>query len=340
MTKYRVGVIGCGGIGIAHASGLAGLNNTELVAGCDISLSALQAFKEHWADTCPDLALYTDHRDMLVAENLDIVTVATPDDLHADPVVNAANAGVKGIFCEKPMATNLADADRIMEAVERNSTLLSIDHTRRWQPLWRHLREEIIQGGMIGSLQHLVGTLSGPRASLFRNGTHLIDAICYLAGGTPQWVFAELEAGYDEYTEYRGDGGRDPTLEPAASGYIHFDNGVRGFYAGGSKNTPRPKWRFEIVGSTGYVLVAKEAVLYKDEAFEVISPPEWPVSGIPAGVQELVRLLDEGGEAVSPARDALKVVEIMVGFLESQRLGNVRVPIPVPRPRPAQTEPL
>ena len=62
---------------------------------------------------------------------------------------------------------------------------------------------------------------------------------CYLlfCRSTPGWVFAELEDGYEDYTEYRGDGGHDPKTEPSAHGYIHFENGVRAFYVGGSKKT-------------------------------------------------------------------------------------------------------
>lgn len=331
MTKYRAGVIGCTGIGTAHASGLVGLPNAELVAGCDLSQEALDKFKEHWKNTWQNIALYTDHQEMLANENLDIVTVATSDHRHAALVVNSANAGVKGIFCEKPMATNLADADRMIEAVERNNTILSIDHTRRWQPLWRYTKEEVVGKGSIGSVQYIIGTLNGSRAMLFRNGTHLIDAICYFAESEPQWVIAELEDGYEDYWEYRGDGGHDPKTEPSASGYIHFKNGVRAFYAGGSKTTPSG-FRLEIVGTTGYILIdGQKATIYKGDTVEPVNPPEWPVVGIPAGIQELVRLLDEGGEPVSPGREAHKVVEIIIGFLESQRRGNVKVIMPIPR---------
>ncbi|MBV7338243.1 Gfo/Idh/MocA family oxidoreductase [Chloroflexi bacterium TSY] len=331
MAKYRMGVIGCRGIGVQHASGLVGLDNAELAAACDLDQDMLKSFQQHWQVEWPNLALYTSHKEMLAAEKLDIVTVATSDHCHADLVVDAANAGVQGIFCEKPMATNLADADRMLEAAERNHTILSIDHTRRWFPLWRHLKEEVVDKGIIGPVRYMVGTLNGERAMLFRNGTHLIDAICYFANSEPTWVFAELEEGYEEYTEYRGDGGHVPATEPSASGYIHFANGVRAFYGGGSKQTPVPKSRMEIVGTSGYLLVNnnEEAILHKDGAVETITAPAWPVSGIPAGIQELVQLLDQGGTPVSSARDGHKVVEIMIGFLESQRRGNVRVDLPL-----------
>merc|ERR1712096_151935 len=107
-----------------------------LVAGCDLSSSVLERFQEHWAEEWPDVATYTDHRQMLAEARLDIVTVATSDHKHADLVVDAAQAGAKGIFCEKPMATSMADADRMLSATDANDTILSIDHTRRWQPLW------------------------------------------------------------------------------------------------------------------------------------------------------------------------------------------------------------
>ena len=213
MKTYRVGVIGCGIIGGHHASGLVDLPNAVLTAACDLMPSTLETFKARWTDSWPDIALYTNHQEMLENENLDIVTVATSDHLHADLVVNAADAGVKGIFCEKPLATNLSDADRMIEAVARNKTILSIDHTRRWMPLWRYTKEEVVDKGAIGSVQCVIGYLTGGRAMLFRNGTHIIDMICYFADSEPEWVTAELESGYEDYVEYRGDGGHDPVTE-------------------------------------------------------------------------------------------------------------------------------
>jgi UDP-N-acetyl-2-amino-2-deoxyglucuronate dehydrogenase len=74
MAKYRAGVIGCRGIGIAHATGIAGLSNAEVVAGCDIAQETLNAFKERWQETWPNVKLYTSHKEMLASENLDVVT--------------------------------------------------------------------------------------------------------------------------------------------------------------------------------------------------------------------------------------------------------------------------
>jgi len=76
--------------------------------------------------------------------------------------------------------------------------------------------------------------------------THCIDSICWFAGGRPAWVTGDLEEGYEDDTEYAGDGGHDPATEPGANAYIKFDNGVGGFYVVVSKTTPGPKFSVEV----------------------------------------------------------------------------------------------
>ena len=230
------------------------------------------------------------------------------------------------------MATSLADADRMIEAVERNGVILSIDHTRRWQPLWRHAKEGVVDAGAIGKVLNIIGTLRGPRAMLFRNGTHLIDTICYFAGGEPDWVSAELEEGYETYAEYQGDGGHVPETEPGAHGYIHFSNGVRALYVGGPKTTPEAAMTLEVVGTEGMVRIDGDtAALHKGGEAQPIEAPTWEVEGIPAGIQELIQLVDAGGTPVSSGRDGLRVVEVIMGFLESQQRDNGKVALPQPR---------
>ena len=328
----RVAVIGCRPIGVAHASGVTGSDRASLVAGCDLSEDELAVFLEKYRDEWPDLKLYTDHMEMLETEKPDIVTIATGDNSHAGLVVDSANAGAKGIYCEKPLATSLQDADRMVEAAERNGTVLSVGHTRRWRPVWRHIKEEIVGKGEIGSVQYIIGALNGARSMMFRNGTHLVDTICYYADSDPEWVSAELEDGFEEFTVYKGDGGHVPAREPSASGYIRFKNGVRGIFAGGSKLTAGPKFRVQIIGTTGHIEVdGEKAAMVVDDRREPIQPPEWPVNGIPLGIQELIDLVDKGGDPISPAREGLRVVEILIGFLESHRRGNARVDLPIPR---------
>lgn len=322
---YKAAIVGCTGIGREHAAGLAGLNNVDLVAACDLNEEAVGSFCEDMADFWDDPTPYTDHRTMLARQSLDIVTVATGDNAHATIVVDAARAGVRGIFCEKPLATSMHDADRMMAAVRHSGAILSVDHTRRWQPLWRRAYERVTRDGAIGAVRCVIGALNGPRAMLFRNGTHLVDAICWFAGGAPDWVFAHLEDGYEGYAAYAGDGGHVPATEPAASGYIHFDNGARGFYTAGSKATAS-QFSLDVVGESGRLVIDdRRATLLRDGVEEELQAPDWPITGIPAAAQEIVRLVDQGGEPASPGESAYMAVEITMGFLASQQRGNARV---------------
>ena len=181
---------------------------------------------------------YADHKEMLTKENLDVLAVTTGDNAHADITVDGANAGVKGIFCEKPLATTMKDANRMIKACEDNGTALSVDHTRRWAPVYHKVRDAVREGA-IGPLSTVVVNHGGRRAILFRNGTHFIDGICFFAESEPLKVFARLEDGFDEWDEYEGDGGKTSENEPAASGFILFRNGVRAFYNGGKDQLHR-----------------------------------------------------------------------------------------------------
>jgi predicted dehydrogenase len=104
--------------------------------------------------------------------------------------------------------------------------------------------ENLIRSGELGPLRGIVANMFSRRSMLFRNGTHTIDMICFFAEAEPQWVFAELEAGFDHFTAYqtswqgKDEVGHDLATDPAASAYIHFANGVRAFYNSLKVNFP------------------------------------------------------------------------------------------------------
>ena len=343
---YRGAVVGLSGIGMrratiepgavlstpmpaSHVGAYSALPRTELVAVCDLQTELLAKFREDWGDVFPDTRTYTDYHEMIDKEDLDIINVATPDNRHREIVVEAANSGVKGIVCEKPLSTTLEDCDQIIEACEANGSLLSVDHTRRWLPSFQVARQAIREGA-IGEVKRIVAHWGGPRAMLFRNGTHLIDGVCFFADSDPQWVFAELDEGFEDYFTYRGAGGRDPSLDPGASGYIHFKNGVRAFV--NCSKGQLSGIRYEVIGETGWVEHNVDRVILwrPNSTSEPLPVPPYTVSGIAGIVAELIRVIEQGGELVSPGRDGRKVLEILLGFLKSQELGNARVNLPLP----------
>ena len=345
-NRYRACIVGLSGIGAGKpsAEGPAGLGqrmphshadaycfhrDTEIVGVCDLVQEKIDDFFASWGDEVPEAKGYTDYKEMIDAQKPDLLSVVTSDNRHADIVVYGAQSGVRGIYCEKPIATTLADADRMIEAVEASGTVMSINHTRRWLPIFHQVKQEL-EDGTIGELKRIVHGWGGPRAMLFRNGTHRVDIVCFLAGSDPEWVWAELDEGYEDYWPYQGDGGRNPDLEPGCSGYIHFKNGVRAFY-NGTKNV-RPRHGYELTGTKGYIFLSEQtwdAEIHTEGGARPIANAPLVCFDSASAVRELIHAMENGGQTISPPREARKTLEVLLGFMASQKKGNVRVDFPL-----------
>jgi len=355
VTKesYRVGIIGLSGIAarprgnakapfaneilISHAASIDHAARVEVASYCDLQPTLLEEFSGNWGSRWPDARAYTNYKEMLADADLDIVTVATSDHLHADMTVDAATAGAKAVFVEKPMATSLEDTDRMIQACEENGTVLSVDHTRRWSPMFHQARESI-RGGSIGALSTIVAQRGSGRAMLFRNGTHIIDGICFFAESDPVQVWANLESGFEDWDRYKGSGGKDPANDPAATGFVLFSNGVRAVYLGHKDTTDNLK-DLHLSGPDGQIFLHIDAQIAHVRTTDpddsnlhlvrTIQPRQYQVHGLVAAYEELVRLIENPSlVGVSTGYEARKTVQIMVGFLKSHQEGSRMVAIP------------
>jgi len=344
MRSYRAGIIGLSWItseparpgthpvlGTAtphsHLSALAAIPSVTVVAGCDIVPSAREAFVSNWSGTWPGLRAYEDYAEMLREEELDIVSVATPDHLHGDIVRAACESGVRGIFCEKPISHELGDARSMVDAIERHGVVVNVNHTRRWSPVYVAAREAI-RSGAIGELRQITIHFGGERAMLWRNHSHFLDLATFFAEGDPTWVVAELEPGFEDYgTSYKGDGGRSPELEPGVNAYIGYDNGVRAFL-GGMKAAVQ-QISVDLVGSTGRILANDQGATLVVQTERGLSTtpiiPQGTVGGMQAALMNLLAAIEGTQELQSPPREAVKTVALIEGILASQAAGNCRV---------------
>jgi len=320
----------------SHASALAAVPEVTVVAGCDLSAGAREAFQERWSGRWPGLRTYDDTARMLAEERPDLVAIATPDHLHVPVALAAMDAGARMLFCEKPVAVDLADADRLVAAAERTGTTVNVNYTRRWLPDFVEARERV-RAGDIGPLGQVISLTGGPRAMLFRNLTHTLDLLCYFADDDPLWTVAELEPGFEEYgTAYRGDGGRDPATEPGGYAHVVFRNGVRG-YLGGAKALPAGE-ALQLLGATGRIVIDVEGARIitagPDGALVRRLTPRFTRSGMAAAVADLVASHRAGRPPASPPRDARRSVALTDAILRSQARGNVRVPVEPDRSDP------
>ena len=330
MTTYRAAIIGLSWIATdpppaasdpvlgtsipySHAAALAAVPNIDVVAGCDINPAMREQFLERWSGRWPGATTYENYREMLAATTPDIVSIVTPDFLHADPFVAAVESGARGIFCDKPLATNLADADLIVAAANAAGTVVNINFTRRWIPQYVNARA-ILRSGRIGELSQIIAETGGPRAMLFRNHTHLVDLLCYYADAEPEWVWAELEPGYEDYgIEYKGDGGKTESTEPAANYYVAFANGVRAYLTG--MKTTQPDTILSLRASKGRITVDEfGSELRSIAGGGTMMPsgtptrqtehlaPAYTMSGMHAAVVDLIEGLETGRPTASPVR--------------------------------------
>lgn len=128
-------------MGRAHASVVREYHRSEVVA----IASGRRASAEALAASCPAARVYASYQDLLAAPEVDLVCVATPDHLHAEVVVAAAQAG-KQIIIEKPFTTAVEDADRAVAAVRQAGVKAMTLFNHRWVPAYAQARERIAAG--------------------------------------------------------------------------------------------------------------------------------------------------------------------------------------------------
>jgi len=299
-----------------HAEALAAHARVQLVAGSSRNEGRRRSFEERLGVR----KTYTDWREMLRAEELDIVSVATNSPFHAEITVGCAEAGVRAVLCEKPIATRLGDADRTVRACREHGTLLAVSHNRRWHPLWRSVRDEI-RSGTIGDVSHAMVHWSGGR--LGNVGTHWFDALRLLLGADAKAVSGRLDPVLGP--DCRGPNYRDP----GGWGVVDFSSGVKAFVHA-PQNAKQPLL-LRIVGSLGQVtLLGDEALIEQwDGQTRAISPPPDGPSSMELAVRDIVKCLTDGGRPACTGEDGLAALEIIIGIHVSDRLRGQWVDLPI-----------
>ena len=200
--KYRAAAIGSTGRGdFGHGldAALVQLPGVEFVAIADDNPAGLKEAGKR----CGVAQLYTDYRRMLDTEQIDLVTIGMRHaDRHEEVVVHCAEAG-KHIYCEKPVAIDLASFDRMVEACDKQGVKLSVALPNRVSPaIQQALR--MVREGRLGKLLSLRAQgkcdRRGGGEDLMVLGYHNLDLMCFFAG-QPQWAFAQVLQGNSDATK-------------------------------------------------------------------------------------------------------------------------------------------
>ncbi|MBI4550931.1 MAG: Gfo/Idh/MocA family oxidoreductase [Candidatus Latescibacteria bacterium] len=304
---YRVGIVGCGGMGGAHAREWAAKPRTRVVAVMDVNQTAAERLATEYG-----AVPYTDYRTMFEAERLDIVSITTWQSVRAEITITAANAGITGIFGEKPMSASLGEAEAMLEACERHGVKLAIGHQRRFDAQNVEARR-LIAAGAIGQPAAM---LRRDGEGLLNRGTHEIDEMRYLLSDPmPLWVIGQVTRQTDRWE-------RRVRCEDRCMGLICFEGGIRGVY---ESDLPKPGLRGDVVyGSDGVLKRGPERTLLllndKEAGWQTIVPPAVGTNEF----QEFIDWLDGTVEEHrSSGRQARVAMEIMMAIYESLRIRDV-----------------
>lgn len=336
---HRVGIIGCGQIAsifeddlwrelpCTHAGAYNAAKETEIVAAADINKDRLSAFSKRWGVK----SVYEDYNEMLEKEDLEIVSVTANTSMHCKITIKSAKSGVKAIFCEKPIATSLEEADKMIKICDKEHVKLIINHTRRWDPYYQKAKE-LINGGEIGDLTSITGYFT---SGLLIMGTHLFDLLRFFSGDV-KWVTGTVEAveGANNYQE----------TDPSGSGFVHFNNGVIGSVIGSSKKQYLI-FEIDIHGTQGRITIRDNGKIFElwtsDKGRKHIdynTPNELILEKFPrikrknsmiAAIEDVIRAVEQNNEGMCTGIDGRGALELALAIYKSAEEKGEKVSLPL-----------
>jgi predicted dehydrogenase len=242
FQEIKVGIVGCGGIAEdKHIPGHRSVKGVSIIAACDIEEARAKAFAKK--NNIP--YIFTDYMQLAAMDELDAVSVCTPNNFHAGPTIAALRAG-KHVICEKPIAANAVDGQAMIEAQKASGKVLQIGLQSRFRPEARTLRK-LFDEGFFGSVYYgravamrrrevpvspsfLSKTIAGG-GSLIDLGVHSLDILLWMIGcPKPVEAFGMTAKKIGDNAEVVNPGGKwnpeEFEVEDFAMGTIRFENGL------------------------------------------------------------------------------------------------------------------
>ncbi|MGQ9609791.1 MAG: Gfo/Idh/MocA family protein [bacterium] len=336
--KYRVCLIGCGRMGAtiddevkdhpqselwlpySHAAGYVAVGSTELVAVSDTVKEKVESIQKRY--NVPNG--YTDYKEMIIKEKPDIVSIATRPGTHSEMTVFAAEHGVKGIYCEKPLCCSMREADAMLEACVKYNIKFNYGTQRRYTPLYHKIRE-LTQSGEIGDVQCIIAECGIGSAQWTH--THTSDMIMFLAGD-PEINFVQ---GTVIASESDWEGNRLNSDPGIINGYVNFKNGKHGYIVAGGA------YEFEVLGTKGRIRTINNGIkaqLWKTKGqWKLQEEEQFPHVEITSGtvkcIEDIVRAIENDSETQGNIQLACRSQEMIIGFVDSHRKHGTRVSLPL-----------
>ena len=319
-SKYRVAIVGCGGISHAHGKAWRQLPEIDIVGACDEKFEPLS----HFATEYNVQNTYNDLRQMLEKQQPDILLIATWPSSHLKNVLEAVRCGVKGILVEKPIAVNATQLEQMIQVTARADIVLMEAFMYRHHPLTLAVKQKI-EDGAIGDVRYarssfstgltdrqnwrLRGDLGG--GAVMDLGCYCINIIRHLVGREPESVWAT--------------GKFEPinNVWETLIGTLDFGGGVTGQLDCSFGWT----WRecYEVAGTGGTLFVQSAWGNSEGEAHFVVNGETFQVTGVnpyAAEILDLCRAVETDTPTHLPITDALGNMRTIDALHESAHTGQ------------------
>ncbi len=346
----RIGIVGSGFVADAHAQALRQVPGAELVAAASPNSDHVWAFHARYGIQ----HAFTDYTDMLASGFIDAITVACPNDLHCEVTLAAAEAG-KHVFVDKPLALNLEECDRMIEACRTAGVLLMYGENLCFAPKYARAKQ-LADEGALGEVYYVrqLECHFGPHSDWFwdvqrSGGGVLMDMGCHSIAFC-RWVFgnAPVESVQAELGNFvhlartRGDDHSLVTMRFAPT--QRFPNGGIGVAENSWARAGGLDDRAEIYGSKGLTV----ADIARGSGLNTYSGPGYSYAGekaprtkgwtstsfeegwnygFPQELAHFVECIDQAKEPLLTGEDGRAVLEIICAAYESASTGK-RVALP------------
>lgn len=195
--KLNFGIIGFGFMGQTHAQTIEKLEYAELIAVCDIN-------QKQFEFTPTDVKTYASVDELLANQEIDTVIIAVPNQLHLEMVVKVAKAH-KDIICEKPLAMNSAEVEKMIAITEKEKVRFTVHHQRRWDHDYR-VAKAVYDQNLLGDIYTVKSALYGFNGNmhdwhiypefgggmLYDWGVHLIDQMLWMFPAKLKTIYADV----------------------------------------------------------------------------------------------------------------------------------------------------
>ena len=330
--KYRpsIGLIGCGGISQHHLRAYKAMG-WRVVALCDINAAAA---RERQGAYYPKADVYSDHRELLAREDIDVVDISTHPIIRPPLIRDALNAG-KHVLSQKPFVLSLDEGKKLVALARRKKRKLAVNQNGRWAPYFSYVRE-LVKGGHLGEITSVDMTLAWDHTwiegtaferlhhvILYDFAIHWFDMVsCLFGEQKPTGVVASLA---------KAPGQRLPH-PMSAQAQVTYPRGQASLaFRGHTKHG-----NFEqllVTGETGtYQATGKicdpnqiRLITAKGESHPVLTG-HWFPDGFAGSMGELLCAIEEDREPENSAANNLRSLALCFAALESTRSGNVEVP--------------